>query len=516
MEEFKERLQLARLVSDRSDLRYIGTWHGVGKRLAQRSSLIPSGFVTFIGSNDDPTEMSSTFLLKIAENMGSPSSSFNSNSRVLKTIFDSIALKTIQARPLSNAENHAYFALIETQKEEKTVTFLSMIREMLTTHLFDETITHVFVDEAQDMGEGHSIYLKAIKERFPHVKLILVGDEKQGINNFMGASNSAFTSFPADFQAVFSSTYRLPKCILDYSNSIFISSRSPDAYVGLTTESLSPYKGSLREGDFFSTLEYVKEHIAKGESVMFLARHNSTVGEIYSLLMRHSIPFIVESEKKGVTQLHIDFAKEKALCIEHRAITSSMLDILNPLRSSGEKGLLNIRRKKGAIYVDHNRRDAYKTQQAQLASAQREFLFEAEEFDETEILSTDLSRLESVGLTARFAEDLLSDNLDYSFFVGGRGEKKKEVYILVNHWVKLYGRDIKPVSLMTIHKAKGLEADVTVLCTETFGSSERMERADPDSERRTWYVGATRSKKALYLSSIPSQSSRTRMLPRIN
>ena len=505
--EFKERAIASGFTISKEEMRYMATWHGIGKRLSQSQGVLKSGKVAKLAdSGDSIGSFSREVLNDLLERMGAD----HSQIKYLKNLFQSISKKTVEGKLLSNAENTAYYHLLEYQKEKPCISFLSMLREMLTRPLFDSDVTHVFVDEAQDIGWGHSYYLRNIKDKHAF-KLIMAGDEKQGINGFMGAESSAFVTFPADHKAIFTKTFRLPKSHLEYSNRIFSRSTS---IVGLTQETGVKEDGVLEECGLHTALGKVSFNIEKGDEVMILARHTSTVDEIGEILRRSRIPYVTAKSKKnsGIEQIHFDFAREKEICIEKQVITSSMLDVLNPLRGTGEKGLLNIRKKKAAIYVDHSRRDQYKKEQRELESAQRTFLFnEMENFDVVEdILPSDTERLHRAGVTPKLVEDLLADNLDFSFFLG-----KKDVYDLVSHWVHTFGENMKPVTISTIHKAKGLEADVVLLCTATFGASEDAERNEPESERRVWYVGATRSRHALYLVSLPSQQTRTRLLPRI-
>ena len=55
------------------------------------------------------------------------------------------------------------------------------------------------------------------------------------------------------------------------------------------------------------------------------------------------------------------------------------------------------------------------------------------------------------------------------------------------------------VRLSTIHAAKGGEADHVVLLREMARRTYREMDANPDAERRVWYVAATRARSKLTL-----------------
>ena len=62
------------------------------------------------------------------------------------------------------------------------------------------------------------------------------------------------------------------------------------------------------------------------------------------------------------------------------------------------------------------------------------------------------------------------------------------------------------IRLGTIHAAKGMEADVVVLSTNTTRRIDEAQRADRDQhdeERRIEYVGVTRARRELIVSSEP-------------
>tara|TARA_E500000318_G_C3374118_1_gene139634 strand:- start:194 stop:520 length:327 start_codon:yes stop_codon:yes gene_type:complete len=55
------------------------------------------------------------------------------------------------------------------------------------------------------------------------------------------------------------------------------------------------------------------------------------------------------------------------------------------------------------------------------------------------------------------------------------------------------------INLSTIHGAKGGEADNVMLVTDLPRKADESYFQNPDDERRVFYVGMTRAKKALHL-----------------
>ncbi len=499
-DEFTEKLFDENLAGSSDDTTYIGTWHSVGKRLAQKASILPHGKIVNLDSEARTGALKEDALFAIAERLGT------SDVKSLSVIFNDIAMKTTQGLQLSTKEQRVYQALAEYQRAESKVSFLSMQREMLSRKLFNEDVTHVFVDEAQDMGFGHKLYLDHLKTLPSPPFILIVGDEKQEINGFMGADLRAFTQFDTTYRATLSKTFRLPLSHLSYSNQIFLSSRSSN-YVGMTQTTGVNHLGDLYETGFMSSLETIRSSASRGRATLIIARHKSTCGDVREILEIERIPFT----DNNVLDVHIDFERERRKCLRLKKITGPMLDLLNPLRGTGETGLLNVRKKKAAIYVDHSRRESFKKEQRELLSAQRSFLFDENELSILEdIAPDDHHRLSLAGLTPKFSEDLFNESINFDFFTG-----KNDIYYLVREWADTLGDDFEPVKVMTIHKSKGLEADTVVLITDTHSQALKEESSDPESERRVWYVGATRSKHTLILASMPGAQHRTGMLPRL-
>lgn len=55
------------------------------------------------------------------------------------------------------------------------------------------------------------------------------------------------------------------------------------------------------------------------------------------------------------------------------------------------------------------------------------------------------------------------------------------------------------INISTIHSVKGGEADHVMLLTDMSARTWNGMQVDPDSERRVWYVGATRAKQSLHI-----------------
>ena len=98
-----------------------------------------------------------------------------------------------------------------------------------------------------------------------------------------------------------------------------------------------------------------------------------------------------------------------------------------------------------------------------------------------------------IELTFNLTEEMLSDP---STMVLARGRQQlMDIY----ERVKLF--KVKPSQgMMTIHQAKGREANTVILCTEMpRASHEFLWEMSPEEEHRVWYVAVTRAKERLII-----------------
>ena len=90
-------------------------------------------------------------------------------------------------------------------------------------HLIKD-LKYLFVDEFQDTNEGFLQLIKIILKINPCIQLIVVGDDWQSINSFMGAKVSIFNSFEEIFlpseRNFIITNFRSGKEIVDYGNTI--------------------------------------------------------------------------------------------------------------------------------------------------------------------------------------------------------------------------------------------------------------------------------------------------------
>jgi DNA helicase-2/ATP-dependent DNA helicase PcrA len=172
-----------------------------------------------------------------------------------------------------------------------------------------EQYQYILVDEHQDtnMGQNKLVELLTDAEHLDgHPNIFTVGDEKQSIYRFQGASKETFTHFNQIYKDIvhidLKQNYRSTQTILDASHAVI--EHSVDQVVAL--ESNKKDSQNIQVGEFsnykFELLylaEEIKQKIDSGISpkeIAILFRSNKHTDDIKSVLAQYKIPFTIFSK----------------------------------------------------------------------------------------------------------------------------------------------------------------------------------------------------------------------------
>jgi DNA helicase-2/ATP-dependent DNA helicase PcrA len=187
------------------------------------------------------------------------------------------------------------------QEAEKNLDF----REKL-----QEKFLYLLVDEHQDTNNAQSKLIELISEAKVNENkpnIFTVGDEKQAIYRFQGASLDNFHSFKKKYSDVkiihLEKNYRSSQNILDTSHQIL----SGEKKLVAENENFSKEKTKIKLGEFFDKkseliflAENIQEKINSGTNPKDIAvfyKQNNELGEIKNMLEKFSIPFSISSRE---------------------------------------------------------------------------------------------------------------------------------------------------------------------------------------------------------------------------
>ncbi len=407
-----------------------------------------------------------------------------------------------------------YLGYEEKLKKLKKYDYSDMLLEVikkLETHPYllqylQEKFQYFLVDEHQDTNAAQNTIIELMASFFPNPNIFVVGDEKQAIYRFQGASLENFLYFKNKYKEAklinLSENYRSTQMILDATFSVIsnnkISSEILSEQIGLikksshSEEKIKKAEFSTYDNEYYWLAEKVKELLktTKANDIAVLVRNNSDLNPLTPIFDKENIPYQVESENNILDD--IDVGKmilllrsvEKPNSNEHmtrvllmdcfdihpldafkvttkryeekgsiwRLITSAQkLDALNLKDASAIKRFVNLYtdKKKGFIKLaSNNRLDEVFVEVLNKSGLLKRIL---EKPHVQEILAR-LARLydevkEHVGRNASYS---LSDFIKYLDLI-----EEHNVSLGKNTHVVPEG----VVRLMTVHKSKGMEFD---------------------------------------------------------
>ena len=419
--------------------------------------------------------------------------------------------KELQKRSLYDFDD-AILELIRALKENP-----DMASEMR------ESFQFVLADEHQDANGAQNEILKMFKaEGVEKPNVFVVGDDKQSIFRFQGASLEHFYNFSREFKGAqkisLNESYRSHRIILDASHSLI--SKDDGAHQKLKANVQYEEK-KLEIGEYtdytselFDIARKVKEIISKRgnrETIAIIARGNKALFDIAPYLEREKVKFNIKGERSFFSDFHYrklvylfealvnpyDGALLKALYAGYfEADIADVIALANAAKSR--------RRDFAALFLEGNVNHRVKEL---IAKAKRmpalEFLKEIK--DE---IQKNRSTFEYDVLRAVYEEagELTKKN---------RGATLDD---LVEHLKFLEKHNLAPlasgaemqanVELLSIHRAKGLEYDyvfiIDAVAKRFEGSGRRGDLlqipgigvdTELAEERRLLYVAITRAKK---------------------
>lgn len=322
-------------------------------------------------------------------------------------------------------------------------TFLDMLQELLESGNFPR-LRLLIVDEAQDLAPLQWDIVHELAKRADEV--YFAGDDDQAIHRWAGVDVKRFLTCTEDVK-VLDQSYRLPKTVFDLSNEIVqrIHTRMPKEYkptdeVGAVAYHRHEWDLPLEQGSW--TLMARTNQLVKA-----WAETLRTDGFLFSVNGTSSLPADIRKAMKAWTALQgnraISLAEVKALAQK-----------LDPKRK-----LINSRRYKAAM----------QTMDPTLSYGRE-----------------DMAAFFGMNLPMdRPIVDLMKLTLDEESYLRSVIRRNEDPAG-------------KPrIDLSTIHRMKGGEDDNVALMLSSTQAAAR--NSDPDDEHRTFYVGATRARKALHI-----------------
>jgi DNA helicase-2/ATP-dependent DNA helicase PcrA len=389
----------------------------------------------------------------------------------------------------------------------------------------------IMVDEYQDTNklQGDITYLLAEKNR----NIMIVGDDAQSIYGFRGATHENIMEFPKRFPECkiikLEENYRSTQSILDVANAVLENMKnkyskclvSAKKLIGEKPEVLF-FKDAYNEADWIAGK--IKEQRDEGipfghQCVLFRSSYLSI--PLQAELSRRNIPFIVFGGMKFYEMAHVkdvmahlkvianpkdELAWNRALMLIEGIgpkISGRILKEITTCSSPQEIfEKVFYKYQKGYSYSDGLARleNALKTASDETLAVGDKFdiildyynPILGDKFDDWHLRANDLETLRQISMRYDALEELLAD---FAIEPPQRGIWRVEPST---------PEEEKPLTLSTIHGAKGLEWECVFLIGLMDGvlpvAFALDDEDEIEEENRLFYVGVTRAKNRLFLS----------------
>jgi DNA helicase II / ATP-dependent DNA helicase PcrA len=392
--------------------------------------------------------------------------------------------------------------------------------------LLQRTFRYVMVDEYQDTNIYQKEIVVAIAEK--HRRIMVVGDDSQSIYSFRGANFENILQFPAAFPdgsvVKIEQNYRSNQKILDFTNSIISNAKLGYRKV-LFSENLANTQPVFKKFyDQESEAEFIVDRILELREqniplyeMAILVRAAFHGNYVQAELLKRNIPYVVVGGIKFTERRHIRDMISFLRIIVNPYDAAAWHRILKLLPGIGEVSARSIikliRANDGNLQVDQFKTKRYFDVLEQLQMA----ILRASEPDVSVTAQIEILRAYYVPILKLIEDDFESRNLDIDVLHSLSGQYDDLGKFLSDFALDppsnqfqdsatplITEDEEKPVTISTIHSAKGLEwhtVFIPHLIDGLFPSSRALKSvADMEEERRLFYVASTRAKEKLYLS----------------
>lgn len=428
------------------------------------------------------------------------------------------------------------------KKEERKIDFDDLIFELvialredkLLLQMLQEKFLYILVDEHQDTNDAQNLIIHAIAHFFDTPNLFVVGDEKQAIYRFQGASVENFLSFQKIWSQMktisLEENYRSHQSILDASFKMIEENYAKNEHKNLRIKLKSMSKKQANPIDIVLAPNLNTENTYlvkklqeltekdKEKMVAIIVRRNSDISKILWLLETNNIP---ASAERGANIFSHPAGVIFFSLLEFLADPSKIESLL--LTIGGGLWKLDFEKRVNLIKLARSGKLGEIEKEIPIISKLQK------EIDNAGVLSylnlvTDLSFFtEMVSKTPLGAEvwrgiyTLATDLAETNHIENAR----QLIEMLLSYKASAERRSIKiksgendaQITVMTAHSSKGLEFDYVFLPYATEESwirknhasyfilpREKEEDDDIRDERRLFYVALTRAKKHIVLS----------------
>lgn len=216
-----------------------------------------------------------------------------------------------------NIEKNLEFAKVYSQyekelRENNLYDYGDMILEVLKVLeknkdlllTLQEQYQYFLVDEHQDTNQAQNKIMELLCNFYDNPNIFIVGDEKQAIYRFQGASLNNFSYFknlyPKAQMVFLENNYRSSQTVLDAAHGIIPSPKELKAKSGIGEKLIKLISLETEEDELLFLADEIAQKIESGErpeNIAILYRDNKDAAALTEVLEKRGVPFSVESDE---------------------------------------------------------------------------------------------------------------------------------------------------------------------------------------------------------------------------
>lgn len=198
-----------------------------------------------------------------------------------------------------------------------------------------EKYLYILVDEHQDTNSAQTAVLELLTSYDDSPNLFMVGDEKQAIYRFQGASLENFEYFKKRFKKArvinLEDNYRSTQTIIDAATDIALGKGSLKAKGGHQEAPISLYEFSSADAEVFGIAKDIEAAIKAGtrpEDIAVLYRENKESQAVGSMLAKLGVPYTISADDDVLADVQIQKLLRILLAIRHFGQASYLCEAL--------------------------------------------------------------------------------------------------------------------------------------------------------------------------------------------
>lgn len=198
-----------------------------------------------------------------------------------------------------------------------------------------EKYLYVLVDEHQDTNSAQTAVLELLTGYDDSPNLFMVGDEKQAIYRFQGASLENFEYFKKRFKKAkvinLEDNYRSTQAIIDAATDIALGKGALKAKAGHKEAPISLYEFGSADAEVFGIAKDIEGAIKAGtkpEDIAVLYRENKESQAMASMLGRLGVPYAISADDDVLADVQIGKLLRILLAIRHFGQASYLCEAL--------------------------------------------------------------------------------------------------------------------------------------------------------------------------------------------